>query len=88
MQPFQGNLPDLIWSRLKEWAKTTAASQTPPTSDECVAIVLRIVAGITGRPESLRPEVVAFYANETAEMVAKCREQTGSVGATDLEAAI
>ncbi len=73
MPNLHGNLPDEIWSRLKEWAKTQAAAQISPTNDECVAQVLQIAAEITGRPDTLRSDVVAFYANETAEMISKFR---------------
>lgn len=88
MLPFQGNLPDQIWGRLKEWAKVQARTETSPTHDECVAQVQRIIRVITGRTDSVRHDVVTFYANETAEMIAGFREPNGSPGTTDLEAAI
>lgn len=88
MQPYQGTLPDEIWCRLKQWAKIQAQEQASPSNDDCVAQVLCITAEITGRMDGLRRDVVTFYANETAEMIAKFRGPSGSPGTTDLEAAI
>lgn len=88
MSPFQGNLPDQVWSRLKQWAKTQAGAQLSPTNDECVAQVCRITVDITGRADGLRREVISFYADETVEMIAKFRAQSGPAGALDFETAV
>lgn len=88
MQPFTGNLPDQVWSRLKDWAKKQAAAQISPTHDECVAYVQQAAADITGRSDSLRGDVIIFYAGEVAEMISKFRSNNGSPGTSDLEAAI
>jgi prephenate dehydrogenase len=78
MPLFNGNFPDEVWSRLKAWAKIQASGPVSPTSDECVACVERIATEITGQTNSLRRDVVTFYAAETAEMIARFREQLES----------
>jgi hypothetical protein len=87
---FHGNLPDAIWTQLKAWAKIQADADLSPRNDECVAQVLHITSNITGRADTLRPEVVAFYANETVEMIEKFRESAAvrppeDAGAAGLE---
>jgi len=84
MHSYRGNLPDEIWSRMKHWAKTQAGAQISPTIDECVAAVLHITAEITGRADSLRRDVVSFYANETAEMILQFRENDSATAAFSL----
>ncbi len=69
------NFPDQVWARLKAWAKLRAADGDQPTPEECAEEVLRASAHITGHRDSLRAEVVKFYAAETAEMVEKFRAQ-------------
>jgi hypothetical protein len=80
MRLFHGNFPDEVWSRLKAWAKVQAEAYVSPTIDECVACVERIATEITGRNDSLRSDVVSFYATETAEMVARFRREIPSDG--------
>ena len=70
MPPFQ-SLPDAIWNRLKAWARSQARDGQPRSAEECVAQVELVVREITGYANSLRPEVVAFYAAEAAEMIAR-----------------
>jgi hypothetical protein len=85
---FHGNVPDEIWNRLKQWAKSQAGEQVSPTIDECVSRVLDVAAEVAGRPDSLRRDVVSFYAAETAEMIAKFRDDDGIAGTTGLEPAL
>jgi hypothetical protein len=67
------NFPDEVWNRLKAWAKNQAHGGCLPERDECLAVVERIAREITGRAGALRPDVVLFYASETADMAAKFR---------------
>lgn len=69
------NFPDQVWARLKAWAKLRAADGDQPSRDECAEEVLRASEHITGQRDTLRAEVVKFYAAETAEMVEKFRAQ-------------
>jgi hypothetical protein len=69
------NFPDQVWSALKAWAQVQAASRDVPTIEECAAYVKRAAEAISGHPGALRTDVVAFYADETREMIAKYREQ-------------
>lgn len=70
MPPFQ-SFPDAIWSRLKAWARIQARDGRRRSAEECMAQVEMVVRDITGYADSLRPEVVAFYAAEAAEMIAR-----------------
>lgn len=75
-EPFiYDNFPDEVWNRLKAWAKVRAASDGSPTLEECAAYVRSVSKDITGNSEALRPEIVSFYAAETADMVVRFREQ-------------
>jgi hypothetical protein len=71
---FQGNFPDEVWCRLKAWARKKASDGESPTLSDCAAQVERIASEITGFPNSLRADVVNFYAAETAEMILRFRE--------------
>jgi hypothetical protein len=95
MPLFEGNLPDEIWSRLKCWARIRAETDAPLTVEDCVAHVIGTVKDITGRPDALPPDVVTFYANESAEMVDRFRatfralvNDAMSSDGSDLETAI
>lgn len=69
------NFPDQIWVALKAWARSIAQDAVTPGDDACRIEVERIAREITGVPNILRPDVVAFYAVETAEMIAKFRSE-------------
>jgi hypothetical protein len=69
------NFPDQVWSALKTWAKSQAGAETLPTLEDCSASVKRIAESISGHPNALRADVVAFYADETQAMISKFREQ-------------
>jgi hypothetical protein len=79
------NFPDLVWGRLKAWAKVQSAAAAFTSLDECLAFVKHAAEAISGRPDMLRREVVEFYAAETLEMIAKYRAQLQD---TDNEAAV
>ena len=66
----RGNLPDRLWARLKEWAAARAFDAQPVSLEQCVDVVHRLCRELTGNADVLRPDVVAFYAGETEEMVA------------------
>jgi hypothetical protein len=66
-----GNLPDEIWSRLKAWAKIQAQAGVSPSVAECAAHVERLSKELTGYADSLRSDVIEFYAAETSEMIAR-----------------
>ncbi|HTX56558.1 MAG TPA: hypothetical protein VMD47_05575 [Candidatus Acidoferrales bacterium] len=72
MHDFRGSLGDEIWRRLKDWARTRAGSGAL-TADDCVPHVVGIIRDLTGYPDTLGSEAIAFYASEAAEMVAKSR---------------
>lgn len=74
------NLPDDIWARLKTWAKTQAASSAELSLDECKSYAQLVCRELTGRPNALRPDVVAFYAKEALEMIAVYRASSSAVG--------
>jgi len=85
------NFPDQVWARLKTWAKVRAAQAGKPSVDECVEEVGRASEDITGRRDTLRAEVVKFYAAETADMVEKFRSHLpgpDDATETDLESAV
>ena len=69
------NFPDEIWAALKAWAKVIAQGPETPTLDECSACVERVAKEITGIPNLLRPDVIAFYAAETCDMIAMFRNE-------------
>lgn len=72
------NLPDEIWSRLKEWARARAAL---PSHGDAAGVedyhtrVAEIVNEVTGRRDGVPSDVAAFYARETAEMVLSFRAE-------------
>ena len=63
-EPFRGNLPEVVWNRLKVVAADEALTGQHPAIDQCVAHVERIVWMIAGRPDALPLSVVNFYAEE------------------------
>jgi len=65
-----------VWAELKLWARSQANVPEIPTITECVAQVERVAKHLTGVPNALRPDVVAFYAAETADMIARFRATT------------
>ena len=73
-------LPDEIWTRLKTWAKAQAASPLEPSFNECENYVRRVCLEITGAPNALRPDVVAFYASEARELATKFRTARDAEG--------
>jgi hypothetical protein len=82
------NLPDAVWSRLKGWAKTQALVEETPTNEQCRAQVRQAVAEFAGDRDALRPDVVAFYAAEALEMIAKFRQDRRTATDPDVEAAV
>lgn len=77
MRLIRSNFPDEVWSRLKAWAKDQALANKPRTLEECTAQVESVAKDITGAERSLRPDVVAFYAAETLEMIARFQNEPG-----------
>jgi hypothetical protein len=63
------NLPEAIWTRLKVWAGGQASLDILPSIDDCRKHVEFVALGVTGRKDSLPPEVVTFYASETLAMI-------------------
>lgn len=63
-----GNLPDAVWSRLKSWVLAQRLVGVSPSLDDCLTSARRIIKDITGSPDKLPVEVVAFYAAEMFEM--------------------
>lgn len=76
IQRFYENFPDAVWAELKLWARNQATKTEIPAITECVAQVERVARTLTGVPNALRPDVVAFYAAETADMIARFRATT------------
>lgn len=73
----------MIWDGLKAWARIRADSPDMPTVDECITCVHRISEEIAGRPNTLRADVVQFYADETREMICRFCEELLSDAAQD-----
>lgn len=72
------NLADDIWTRLKTWARAQASLSAQPSLDECERYVQGVCSQLTGKPNALRPDVVAFYASETREMIAAYRARASA----------
>lgn len=74
------NLPDDIWARLKTWAMAHASLPGQPSLDECERYVQDVCSQLTGKPNALRSDVVAFYAAETREMIDVYRARASAGG--------
>jgi hypothetical protein len=75
------NLPGDIWARLKTWAKAQALLPAEPSLEECERYVHDVCRALTGEPNALRPDVVAFYADEMRGMIAAHRATAGAADA-------
>lgn len=73
----QSNFPDEVWSRLKAWAAAQTRADVIPSIEDCAAYVRFAAEEITGRPDSLPPQVVNFYAAEAALMIDRMRRDAG-----------
>ncbi len=74
IQRLYENFPDAVWTELKVWAQVQANAPEIATITECINQVERIAKKLTGVVNALRPDVVAFYAAETADMIARFRD--------------
>ena len=75
----QSNFPDEVWSRLKAWAAVQAQAAQTPSIDECAAYVRFAAQEVAGRRDALPPQVVTFYAAETALMIERLRRDATSI---------
>ena len=64
LEPLRGNLPEIVWDKLKLVAADEASTGQSLLIEECVAHVERAVRAIAGRPDALPVAVVNFYAEE------------------------
>jgi hypothetical protein len=76
LEPLRGNLPEIVWDRLKAVAADQASSGEQLVIEKCISHVERAVRGIAGRPDALPPAVVIFYAEELQARIASLIEAT------------
>lgn len=69
-EPIRGNLPEIVWNKLKVVAVDEASNGQLLLIEQCISHVERVVRAITGRPDALPLAVVTFYAEELRARIA------------------